>query len=168
MAWLRHPWAKNGLKIGRTDLPEGLACHAPLQCGRFLQGGDGSFQVFWRTDLEVDWERTQNYCVGLLVLYLSRIENRANFFVCRHILATKHRMQSPHRDKEDFLDVGLAQNTTFSGWAHFWSADSPDRDILRKCIWEGQLTNLMKGNFFVLFKVARLDFFGGIPPKFEH
>ena len=33
----------------------------PLQCGRFLRGGNRSFQVVWRTDLEVDLERTQNY-----------------------------------------------------------------------------------------------------------
>ena len=54
----------------------------------------GRVIFFWRTDLEVDWERTQNYYVGLLALYLSRIENRANFFVYTHILATKHHMQS--------------------------------------------------------------------------
>ena len=41
--------------------------------GRFLRGGDASFQVVWRTDLEVDLERTQNYFVELLALYLRRI-----------------------------------------------------------------------------------------------
>ena len=41
--------------------------------GRFLRGGDASFQVVWRTDLEVDLERTQNYFVQLLALYLRRI-----------------------------------------------------------------------------------------------
>ena len=29
----------------------------------------GSFQLVWRTDLEVDLERTQNYCVELFALY---------------------------------------------------------------------------------------------------
>ena len=29
----------------------------------FVGGGDGSFQVFWWTDLEVDLERTQNCCM---------------------------------------------------------------------------------------------------------
>ena len=37
--------------------------------GRFLGGGDASFQVVWRTDLEVDLERTQNYFVELLALF---------------------------------------------------------------------------------------------------
>ena len=37
--------------------------------GRFLRGGDASFQVVWRTDLEVDLERTQNYFVELLALF---------------------------------------------------------------------------------------------------
>ena len=49
-------------KNGRMDLREGLACPAPLQCGLFLRRGRVIF--FWRTDLEVDWERTQNYYVG--------------------------------------------------------------------------------------------------------
>ena len=30
---------------------------------RFLRGGDASFQVVWRTDLEVHLERTQNYYI---------------------------------------------------------------------------------------------------------
>ena len=45
----------------------------PLLWGRFLRGGDGSFQVVWRTDLEVDLTWTQNYCVELLALYLRRM-----------------------------------------------------------------------------------------------
>ena len=32
--------------------------------------GEGAFQVVWRTDLEVDLKRTQNYCVESLALYL--------------------------------------------------------------------------------------------------
>ena len=32
---------------------------SPLLWRRFLQGGDGSFQVVWRTDLEVNLKRTQ-------------------------------------------------------------------------------------------------------------
>ena len=60
----------------RTELPEGFAYppprSPPLLWGRFLQGGDGLSQVVWRTDLEVDLTRTQNYCVELLALYLRR------------------------------------------------------------------------------------------------
>ena len=41
--------------------------------GRFFRGEDASFQVVWRTDLEVDLERTENYFVELLALYLRRI-----------------------------------------------------------------------------------------------
>ena len=41
--------------------------------GRFLRGGDALFQVVWRTDLEVDLQRSQNYFVELLALYLRRI-----------------------------------------------------------------------------------------------
>ena len=37
-----------------------------------------------------------------------------------------------------------AQNTTFFNRAHYWSADSPDRDTLRKFIRDGQLTNLLR------------------------
>ena len=37
------------------------------------RGGDGSLQVVWRTDLEVDLEQTQHYCVELLALYLPRM-----------------------------------------------------------------------------------------------
>ena len=44
-----------------------------IQWGRFLEGGDGLFQVAWRTDLGVHLERTQNYCVELLALYLRRM-----------------------------------------------------------------------------------------------
>ena len=44
-----------------------------LQWDRFLEGGDGLCQVVWRTDLEVHLERTQNYCVELLALYLRRM-----------------------------------------------------------------------------------------------
>ena len=32
-----------------------------------------SFQVVWQTDLEVDLELTQNYCIELLALYLHRM-----------------------------------------------------------------------------------------------
>ena len=45
----------------------------PLQWDHILQGGDGSFQVVWQTDLEVDFEQIQNYCLGLLVLYLHQM-----------------------------------------------------------------------------------------------
>ena len=56
-----------------TELPEGFACPIPVQWVRFLRRGEGSFQVIWRTDLEVDLERTHNYCVELLSLYLRRM-----------------------------------------------------------------------------------------------
>ena len=36
-----------------------LCCPIPTS----MRGGDGSCQVVWWTDLEVDLERTQNYCV---------------------------------------------------------------------------------------------------------
>ena len=58
---------------GGRNSQKALRCPIPLQWGRFLWRGDGSFQVIWRTDLEVDLERTQNYCVKLLSLYLRRI-----------------------------------------------------------------------------------------------
>ena len=32
-----------------------------------------SFQVVWQTDLEVDLELTQNYCIELLALYLHQM-----------------------------------------------------------------------------------------------
>ena len=44
-----------------------------LQWDRFLEGGGGLFHVVWRKDLEVHLERTQNYCVELLALYLRRM-----------------------------------------------------------------------------------------------
>ena len=47
--------------------------HFPLQWDQILQGGDRSFQVVWRTDLEVDLEQTQNYYLGLLALYLCQM-----------------------------------------------------------------------------------------------
>lgn len=40
----------------RMELPEGFECPIPPSVGRFLQEGDGSFQVFWCTDLEVSLE----------------------------------------------------------------------------------------------------------------
>ena len=54
-----------------ADGPPRRLCvsHFPLQCGRFFREKNGSL----RTDLEVDFERTQNYCVELLALYLRRI-----------------------------------------------------------------------------------------------
>ena len=50
-----------------TEFLENCSCLFPW--GRFLRGGDASFQVVWRTDLEVDLERTQNYFVELLALF---------------------------------------------------------------------------------------------------
>ena len=57
-------------KKWRMDLPEGFVCPIPPSKGPIIAGRswaeDGSFQVVWRKDLEVDLERTQNYCVELL------------------------------------------------------------------------------------------------------
>ena len=47
---------------------EALRFPFPLDWGRFLREEDGSFQVVRRTDLEIDLERTQNYCADLLPL----------------------------------------------------------------------------------------------------
>ena len=55
------------------ELPEGFACPIPPQWGQFLWGGDGSFQVIWQTDLEVDLGQTKNYCVELVALYLQQM-----------------------------------------------------------------------------------------------
>ena len=44
-----------------------------LQWGLFLRGGDGSFQVVWQTDVEVDLEQMQNYCLETLALFLCRM-----------------------------------------------------------------------------------------------
>ena len=52
--------------IGGRNSQKALHVPLPRQWGRLLRGGDGSFQVVWRTDLEVDLERTQNYCVELI------------------------------------------------------------------------------------------------------
>ena len=47
----------------------------PLQWGPTFTGigGEGSLQFVWRTDLELDLKRTQNYCVELFALYLRRM-----------------------------------------------------------------------------------------------
>ena len=37
----------------QMELPEGFECPIPTLVGRFLQGGDGLFQVLWSTDMEV-------------------------------------------------------------------------------------------------------------------
>ena len=57
----------------RIDLPEGFACHIPLQWDQYWGEWHGLFQVVWRTDFEVDLERAANYCVGLWALYLRRV-----------------------------------------------------------------------------------------------
>ena len=53
----------------RKKLPEGFTCPIPPSMKLILRGGNGSFQVVWRTHLEVDLKRTQNYWAELLVLY---------------------------------------------------------------------------------------------------
>ena len=58
---------------GRQNSQKALHVPFPLQWNQILQGGDRSFQVIWRTDLEVDLEQTQNYYLGLLALYLCQM-----------------------------------------------------------------------------------------------
>ena len=53
----------------RTKLPEGFTCPIPPSMELILRGGNGSCQVVWRTHLEVDLKRTQNYWAELLALY---------------------------------------------------------------------------------------------------
>ena len=53
----------------QTKLPEGFTCPIPPSMELILRGGNGSFQVVWRTHLEVDLKRTQNYWAELLALY---------------------------------------------------------------------------------------------------
>lgn len=50
--------------------------------GLIFVGGDGSFQVFWWTDLEVDLERTQNCCMELWALYLHQMINSMMQLAC--------------------------------------------------------------------------------------
>lgn len=49
-----------------TEPQKALHVPFPLQWGQFLLGWDRSFQVFRQTDLEVDVEQMQNYCMELL------------------------------------------------------------------------------------------------------
>jgi len=58
---------------GRQNSQKALRVPFPLQWDQILQGGYGSFQVIWRTDLEGDLQQTQNYCLGLLALYLHQM-----------------------------------------------------------------------------------------------
>ena len=58
---------------GGRNSQKALRVPFPFQWGRFLKGGDGSFQVVGRTHLEVDLEQTQNYYVEYLALYLRRM-----------------------------------------------------------------------------------------------
>ena len=46
------------LQNGGRNSQKALTVPFPLECGRFLQGGDWPFQIVWRTDLEVEVERT--------------------------------------------------------------------------------------------------------------
>ena len=57
----------------RTAHPEGVTCPTPSSIGPIFAGRGRAFQVVWRTDLEVDLERAQNYFVELLALYLRRM-----------------------------------------------------------------------------------------------
>ena len=88
--WHRYPWeahhwaAREGNALSRnffclcrkTEKDEGrnsqkaLTVPFPLHCGRFLQGGDWPFQIVWRTDLEVDVERTHWIIAWAYWLYI--------------------------------------------------------------------------------------------------
>ena len=43
------------------------------QWGRLLWGGHRSFQVFWRTEMEVELDPTKKNCTELLPLYLRSV-----------------------------------------------------------------------------------------------
>ena len=60
----------------RTSHPEGArfpATPPPLGTDIYGEGKGRSLQFVWRTDLELDLERTQNYCAELFALYLRRM-----------------------------------------------------------------------------------------------
>ena len=52
---------------------EGVALPTSPPMKPIFVGRGRSFQVVWRTDLGVDLDRTQNYFVELLALYLRRM-----------------------------------------------------------------------------------------------
>ena len=58
---------------GVRNSQKALCVSFPLYWGQFLWGGDRSFQVVWRTHLEVDLKLTQNYRVELLALFLRQM-----------------------------------------------------------------------------------------------
>ena len=60
---------------GRLTQTAHVSRPLPLQWGPTFTGigGEGSLQFVWRTDLELDLKRTQNYCVELFALYLRRM-----------------------------------------------------------------------------------------------
>ena len=60
---------------GGRNSQETLRVPFPLVMGPIFAGRDGSFQGVWQTDLEVDLEQTQNYCVELYALYLRGMIN---------------------------------------------------------------------------------------------
>ena len=57
----------NGQNSGRLT-QKSLHVSLPLQWGRFMRGGDGTFQVVLRMQQQVDLERTKNYCVEFIGL----------------------------------------------------------------------------------------------------
>ena len=59
---------QNGGRNSQKALPVPFPFNGPI-----LREADRSFQVVWRTDLEVDLKRTKNYCVVLVAIYLHRM-----------------------------------------------------------------------------------------------
>ena len=92
----------NGTRLTQKTLRVPL----PLQWGQFLRGGDGSVQVVWRTDLEVDLELTQNYWVELLALYprrmIIKIQYSMMFLACSGAAETMP-SHGPHGKSFNFL-----------------------------------------------------------------
>ena len=101
-------WAFSVEKIqnGGRRTQKALRVPLPLYWSRFLRGGHESFQAVWQTDLEVDFERTQNYCVELLAQHPRRmiIQIRYSMMLsaCAGAAATKP-SPGPHGKSSNLL-----------------------------------------------------------------
>ena len=68
----REPWERGKFfpcqkrQNGGRNFQKALRVPFHRSMGPILRGGDGSLQVVWRTDLEVDLEQTQHYCVEFI------------------------------------------------------------------------------------------------------
>ena len=58
---------------GRLNQKARVSRPLPLHWGPTFTGREGSLQFVWRTELELDLERTQNYYAELFALYLRRM-----------------------------------------------------------------------------------------------